>query len=191
MGPRLTCLSQAPKIVLNYPLTALSLGTELTRPAIEKIGMNAGNFENLIRPDTYQVFLFGCPGNMPFSFALHPWFVINDRGVISRWEVLFRKGACKTSWGHVYQDFFPPFSGIEVVPSLRWILWGAKLVGSVEGEIAKRVAMLIWSAPEMYPFRDRYSLLGPNSNTFAQWVLNAFPEFGVSLPWNAFGNNYR
>jgi len=142
--------------------------------------------------EKYQVFLFVSPSNIPFNFASHPWFVINKRGSTSRWEVLFRKIIKhKTSWGHLYMNFFPLFSGIEILPLYQKYFWKGKLLGKIEGEIAKQIAEFIENSPTVYPYCDKYSLVGPNSNTFAQWVLSNFPEFKIELPWNSFGKNYK
>ncbi|MFA7286167.1 MAG: DUF3750 domain-containing protein [Patescibacteria group bacterium] len=147
-------------------------------------------FDELIDNEKYQVFLFTSSGNIPFHFAAHPWFVINNRGLISRWEVLFRKMYHETNGGHLYKNFFPLFQGIEVVHFSRKSVWKAKLLGSIEGDTAKKMVSFIENSYSTYPFRDRYFLTGPNSNTYPQWVLDHFPEFAVKLPWNAFGKNY-
>ena len=73
---------------------------------------NSNEFEALINPNIYQVFLFSCPANIPLNFAAHTWFVANKRGELSRWEVLFGKNRSKTCWGHLHLDFLPPFQGI-------------------------------------------------------------------------------
>lgn len=141
--------------------------------------------------EKYQVFLFVCPGNMPFSFASHSWFVVNKQGTISRWEVGFRKIHRKTSWGHLYKDLYLPFQGIEIIPFFSKYFWKGKLLGQIEGEVARRMTEFIENSPTMYPFVDKYFLMGPNSNTYTQWVLNHFAEFTITLPWNAFGKNYK
>lgn len=46
-------------------------------------------------------------------------------------------------------------------------------------------------SPDTYPHCNQYAFRGPNSNTYAQWVLNQFPESGFSLPWNAFGKGFK
>ncbi|MCR4328895.1 MAG: DUF3750 domain-containing protein [Patescibacteria group bacterium] len=147
-------------------------------------------YSALVRKESTQVFLFTSPTNLPFSFASHPWFVINTHGVLSRWEVLFRKTDWKTSWGHLHKDFFRPFQGIEVFPYIEGLFWNAKLLKEVEGDVALRMAEYIESSPDMYPYNTRYFLTGPNSNTYTQWVLNHFPELDVTLPWNSFGKGY-
>ena len=44
-------------------------------------------FEKLIDKNKYQVFVFYCPAYFPFNFFKHPWFVINKKGEISRYEI--------------------------------------------------------------------------------------------------------
>ncbi len=148
-------------------------------------------FQLLIDKEKYQVFIFVCPGNMPFSFGSHPWFVINKQGLVSRWEVLFRKIQHKTGWGHLYMNIFPFFQGIEILPFSQKYFWKGELLGQIEGDIAKRMAEFIKDSPTQYPYCHKYFLSGPNSNTYAQWILNNFPEFKVKLPWNSFGKNYK
>ncbi len=149
------------------------------------------NVQRLVDEEKCQVFLFVCPGVMPFSFASHPWFVVNTQGLISRWEVLFRKNYHETSWGHLYKNFFTPFQGIEMLFFSQKYLWKGKLLGYVGGETARRVAEFIENSPTRYPYCDKYFLSGPNSNTYAQWILNNFPEFKVRLPRDSFGKNYK
>jgi len=142
----------------------------------------------------YKVSLYTCPGNLPFAFARHPWFVIENNGLISRWEVLFRKELSKPSWGHLYKNHLPAYSGIGLFPYSNKFLWKARFIGSIEGDkesLAQHISEFLENFSNTYPYRDQYFITGPNSNTFIQWVLNKFPEFKVKLPWNAFGKNYH
>jgi hypothetical protein len=139
----------------------------------------------------YQVFLYCCRAGLPISFAAHPWLVLNIRSKISRWEILRRENECKTSWGHLHLNFLPPFQGIEIHPILRNSFWKGRLLGQADGDLAKRMIEFVENSPNNYPFCYRYSLTGPNSNTYVQWVLNKFPEFKVSLPGNCFGKDYQ
>jgi len=149
--------------------------------------------ETLVKKDKYQVFLFACPANLPFSFATHSWFVTNKKGLLSRWEVLFRKHACETSWGHLHKNAFLPFRGIHVFPfsnSDRYFWQNVRLIGHIGGEmgsLAYRMTDFIESSAQKYPLCNSYSLTGPNSNTYVRWVLRQFPESKLFLPWNAFG----
>jgi hypothetical protein len=146
-------------------------------------------------PDKYQVFLFTCPATVPLMFARHPWFVVNRKGKVSRWEVFFIPAKTATSWGHLARDFYEPFQGISIVFSSQKYLWKSiRLVGRVEGgedSNAHRMTEFIESSPRSYPYCPRYSFFGPNSNTYAQWVLNSFPEAGLKLPGNSFGKGWQ
>ena len=149
-------------------------------------------FETLLRPDLYQVFLFVVTATFPFSFAKNPWLVVNKKGIVSRWEVFWEPNRSKTSWGHLHKDFYAPSDGIEMFFFSKKQFKHGKLFGVAEGgenSIAQRMAEFIEHSPDTYPHCYRYSLKGPNSNTYAQWVLNQFPQSGLTLPWNSFGKN--
>lgn len=161
-------------------------------------------FETPLRSDLFQVFLYACPANMPFFFATHPWFVVNKKGEVSRfgkgrhegtrWEAFFEQGRGAISWGHVHQDALLPFEGIEIWPYSRKYHWRGRLLGYVEGKegsLAHRMAEFIEHSGETYPYSKTYSLFGPNSNTYAQWILNHFPESGLYLGWRSVGKNYK
>ena len=47
------------------------------------------------------------------------------------------------------------------------------------------------NSKEIYPFREKYSIFGPNSNTYAEWVIDHFPESNFKLPKNAYGRYYK
>jgi hypothetical protein len=148
-------------------------------------------WKSLIKKDRHQVFLFSCPGNIPLNFSRHVWFVVNKRGEVSRWETLFRKDASRTSWGHLHKDILPPFQGIDVFPFFHLFKWPSRLLNAIEGEAAKAMIEVIEASPAKYPFCYRYSLTGPNSNTYPQLVLNHLPDLNITLPENAFGKNFK
>ena len=151
------------------------------------------SIESLIKPETYQVFLFICTAALPFVFAKHPWFVVNKKGTVSRWEVFWKTDGLKTSWGHLHKDHYALFQGVEMFVFSDKYHWNnTELVGVVEGDedsLAKRMAEFIENSPQTYPYCSRYVLGGPNSNSYAQWVLNKFPESNMRLPWNSFGKS--
>ncbi len=154
------------------------------------------DFKKLVHPDRHQVFLFTCPAEIPFNFARHPWFVINNKGVLSRWEIFWHPEDAILRWGHLHQDYYAPFEGIERSLYSKRRFKDVRLGGVVEGSegsVAQQMAAAIEATPQTYPHRDHYVLRGPNSNTYAQWIINQFPEAQqkMSLPWNAFGKNFK
>lgn len=158
--------------------------------------MTPQEFEKIVDKNKYQVFIFTCPGSIPFFFAKHPWFVVNKKGTTSRWEVIHKKSQNKTSWGHLHMNFLPPSKGIWVLPFwnvFEWY-WQGKLLGLIEGDensTAQKMADFIENSPTTYQYCKKYIFTGPNSNTYAQWILGKFPELKIKLPWNAFGKNYK
>ncbi|MCX6717057.1 MAG: DUF3750 domain-containing protein [Candidatus Taylorbacteria bacterium] len=146
---------------------------------------------NLINPEKYEVFVLYCHANIPFSLAIHPWLVCNEKGKISRWEVLFRKNRDKTL-GHLHLNHYLPFTGIEIIPFVTKWQWQSKILSKIEGEVAKRIIDFIKTSKKNYPYIKKYLLISTNSNTYVQWVLNNFfPEVNIKLPWNAFGKNIK
>ena len=158
------------------------------------------SFKELINKNLYQVFLFACRAGLPFSFSSHPWFVCAKKGELSRWEILFRKNQCPTCWGHLHLNYLPPTSGIEVSPvtfkTLTFLnkhYWQGEIVNQLEGSdnsVAHKMIEFIENSKSVYPFCDKYSFFGPNSNTYAEWVIEHFPESNFKLPKNSFGRYY-
>jgi len=155
-----------------------------------------------IKNDMCQVFVMTSPATFPFSFAMHPWFVINRKGIISRFGVSWRDSspnyqtyfkththdACN---GHLHKNALTPSQGLEVFISLPWH-WRGKIIGMIEGgegTLAARMAEFIENSTATYPYCGQYALRGPNSNTYVAWVLEKFPESGIKLPWRAFGKS--
>ena len=152
------------------------------------------SFEKLLKNDRYQVFLFTCPAGVPLSFARHPWFVINKKGNVERWEVFRPPQNYREKWGHLYRNALPFTQGIPIFHFTRKYFWKGKLRGYIEGSegsVAQQMIEVTQNSPHNYPYRDKYALISPNSNTYVQWVLNQFPNSGLKLPWNSFGKNYE
>lgn len=160
------------------------------------------SLQPLLKNDRYQIFLFASRAVLPFSFATHPWFVVNSKGHISRFGIASKKDVTtkhifgvlndQENWGHLHKNKFPPFHGIWISPFSKKHFWKPTLLGSVEGgdgSVVERMARFIENSGETYPFKEHYSIFGTNSNTYAQWVLDHFPESTMRLPWNAFGKN--
>jgi len=153
--------------------------------------MDKEEFSKMFDEKKFQVFIFRCPCNIPFNIFSHTWFVINKKGKLSRWEVLFRK-KCKSSWGHLHKNYFQLADGIDMFLFKSKFIWDSKLIGIVDkNSLAKKMINLIEKSKNEYPYRDYYNLLGPNSNTYVQWILNHFPKIKIKLPWNAVGKKYK
>lgn len=150
--------------------------------------------EKLINKDLYQVFLMSSPASVPINFARHPWFVINKKGEISRWEVVWNPLGynTKTIWGHLGKNFMPPFIGLRILLFTHKFLWKSSLIKLLEGDsdsAAAKIIEAIEHSSETYPHKETYSFFGPNSNTYVQWIIDQFPESGMVLPWNSFGKD--
>lgn len=141
-----------------------------------------------------QVFLLYSPLPFPMRFSSHSWIVTNNHGKLDRWEVWQRASACDTSWGHVHQNLFEPFTALHKNFFRREKgRYFAHLAGVWENN--KEVDALIkfmheWAG--QYPLANRYIYYpGPNSNTFVQWIIDHFPDSGFTLPFSAFGKNFK
>jgi hypothetical protein len=150
------------------------------------------DYSQFIDQNKYQVFLFKSEAFFPFYFAIHPWFVLNKKGELSRWEVCHTKKYDKAvHFGYIYKNRFPFFQGIGIIPLVNKFFSESVLLGKVEGEEALKMINFIENSPNTYLYKNKYILWGPNSNTFAEWVINNFPESGFKLPNNAYGKNFK
>jgi hypothetical protein len=95
--------------------------------------------------------------------AVHYWFVVFDDTGCHRWEVWQMKNAGGRSFGHLHCDLKHPDAGVGGGPTRIAAQW--------TGEAALKLKQVLESA-ETYPFCHKYWYWpGPNSNTFAAWVL--------------------
>lgn len=121
---------------------------------------------------------------LPFigALAVHCWFVVrDDAGRQERWEVWQTPDAGGTSIGHVHRDLKPPGAGVGGGPPRTLARW--------EGHAAERIRTILENIAR-YPHCRRYRYWpGPNSNTFAAWVLH---QAGIHFPfpWKAFGARF-
>jgi hypothetical protein len=115
-------------------------------------------------------------------FAVHYWFVVFDYGTAERWEVWQRKNAGGRSIGHVHCDLKAPDEGVGGGPACTAMEW--------EGSAALNLKRVLMDSKN-YPYCHLYRYWpGPNSNTFAAWVLQ---QAGIEfpLPRKAIGCKYR
>ena len=113
---------------------------------------------------------------------MHYWFVVFEPdGACHRWEVWQRPNAGGTSIGHVHCDLKDPDAGVGGGPMRIAAEWtGAEAVSIRQ----------VLEAATAYPYCNRYSYWpGPNSNTFAAWVLR---QAGIAHPlsWKALGRHF-
>jgi hypothetical protein len=97
--------------------------------------------------------------------AVHYWFAVfePERGDWSRWEVWQTGGMVATSWGHVHKDLMAPDSGVGGGPF--------RIAAEWRGDKARDL-LAVLNRPDDYPYRNVYRAWpGPNSNTYAAWVL--------------------
>lgn len=96
-------------------------------------------------------------------FAVHYWFVVWDEDGCHRWEVWQSKNAGGRAIGHVHCDLKPPEAGVGGGPMRVAARW--------EGAPARAIRDVLARVTD-YPYCHRYLVWpGPNSNTFAAWVL--------------------
>ena len=114
-------------------------------------------------------------------FAHHSWIVVKEKGAgaYTRYD--------KVAWGQ-------PVKTNNWAPDARWYGHSPRLVGAVEGPAAEALIPKIRAAVARYPYKRSgdYSVWpGPNSNSFAAYVLAAIPEAGIALPPTAVGKDWR
>lgn len=176
--------------------------------------MNEKEFKKHVKKNQYQVFLFSCPTPIPYNFARHCWFVVNNKGKINRWELLNSNRVVRTpkdiytrdyatqrrmkiiskNKGHVYQDILPFTKGMNKYHWKPRPLSEGSLIKTIEGNeksLAYKMILYIEKNAFKYEHKDHYKMLGPNSNTFIQWIIDKFPKSGFKLSWRAIGKNYK
>lgn len=116
--------------------------------------------------------------------AIHHWFVLFDPrdAIWRRWEVWQDPDRGGTSWGHVHRDLMHPDRPVGGGPCVVEREW--------TGEEARRLTEVMEASPSRYPFPTRYRAWpGPNSNTYAAWVLEQ-ARISHSFDPRAIGSGY-
>jgi hypothetical protein len=115
-------------------------------------------------------------------FAAHYWFNVIEDGRCDRWEVWQTRNAGGISHGHLHCNLKAPEAGVGGGP--------VRVAGEWHGAEAARLKEILVKAKELYPHCHRYlPWPGPNSNTFAAWVLRR-AAIEYALPWKAIGRNF-
>lgn len=152
------------------------------------------DFQKFVKKDRYQVFLFTSPLPFPFNAWVHAWIVCNEKGKITRYEVMNFRNKIDKEKGYLQVNMFEPWKGMYVFGLLGGPKWKGKLVEVIEGDknsTAARIGKFMRENLMKYPYKDVYHYVpGPNSNTFIQSLLNRFPDCEFKLPRNAPGKGY-
>lgn len=110
-------------------------------------------------------------------------------------KLCIKKNCCiGKSFGHIHIDALPPHSGIGIFSNSKKLFWNSKMLGFLEGDensSAQKAVYFIENSKTNYPHLNEYVLTGPNSNTYLQWVLNAFPELNIKLDNRFIGKDYK
>ena len=128
----------------------------------------------------YKARIWGWKG----FFADHTWIAIKKENADSYtvYEVL--------SWLKLFSEF-NSFVRIEKdLPDRLWFGNQPHILLDLRGSLAEALIDKIHIAAIQYPYPDEYSTLGPNSNTFTQWIASQVPELNLKLPSRAIGKNY-
>ena len=111
-------------------------------------------------------------------FANHHWLLVlrgvdgNHCETCDRWEVWQHANQNDSCWGHLHKNLLAPCQGVGNGPSRAIKQWA--------DDDAKAIIEIIESSPDSYPFNQKYGYWpGPNSNTFAQWVVRDRMKLGI------------
>jgi len=116
------------------------------------------------------------PG-LPGLVADHYWLLVmrgseaSDQRSCDRWEVWQFARQNHSCWGHLHKNLLAPCQGVGNGPS--------RIINQWQGDEALPIVEKIESSPEQYPFIETYRYWpGPNSNTFAQWIVSGQIKLG-------------
>ena len=89
-----------------------------------------------------------------------------------RWEVWQHAHCNDSCWGHLHKNLLAPYQGVGNGPSQLIQQW-------IDDEAVSMIEK-VESSPQTYPFINKYRYWpGPNSNTFAQWIVQGRATLGV------------
>lgn len=148
----------------------------------------------------YSVRVYATPMSFPFNFTIHTWIEISNGVQAERYDLWGYPGLHKTpAQGYIYKDIFPnhlgttlsPFANVNNLTKRQ----AGKVISEIHGEtgsVAHTTYTAIKNHALNYPYANLYNMvLGPNCNTYTQWLLNLIPGTSLGLPWNAWGKKYK
>ena len=96
-----------------------------------------------------------------------------------RWEVWQHSDQNDSCWGHLHKNLLTPFQGVGNGSS--------HLIKQWMDDEALSIAKKIEASPRTYPFTKKYRYWpGPNSNTYAQWIVSDKMKLSI----RAIGKNF-
>ena len=123
--------------------------------------------------------------SLPGIVADHYWLLVFHAAEscqlqkCDRWEVWQHAHQSESCWGHLHKNLLTPYQGVGNGPS--------KLIQQWIDEEALYITEKVESSPHSYPFINKYRYWpGPNSNTFAQWIVGEKVQLGI----RAIGKNF-
>lgn len=113
------------------------------------------------------------------GIATHSWFLIKpaDGTEFERWEVWVTADG---PYGYVRRNLFDVESDVGA--------GGVHILAEATGSAAEPIVAFIAGQSPTYSCRNEYVLLGVNSNTYIQWILNQ-TGWQVALPDTAIGKS--
>jgi hypothetical protein len=151
----------------------------------------------LPNPSQYIVRVYATPMSFPLNFTVHTWVEISHENQTERYDLWGYPGLKTTSEkkGYLYKNIFPDHLGTTLSPLGGSNTPARRQTGTVILEItsqhhsaAKTLYEKIAQHAFAYPHYALYRMiLGPNCNTYTQWLLDLVPEAGLHLPWYAWG----
>ena len=154
--------------------------------------------------ENYRITIYSSPLFFPLWFVVHTHIVVEHDGETNRFEVLGRTPLAKKENavnGHLYKDVLKADTGLYVICATsatsgigpRWKTSKCGRVTGGENSVAHAMCKFFETGTvQQYPYCKNYKMvMGPNSNTFTQWVIDQFPEAKLKLPMNAWGKGFK
>lgn len=142
------------------------------------------DISKLMTECTVELWAARIPG-LPGLVADHHWFLLRQvrdgdpHESCDRWEIWQRPCRNNTCWMHLHKNLLQPYADMGNGPS--------RLIKQWRGSEAEQLIEKIEASPKIYPHKSNYKYWpGPNSNTFAQWVVRDKMRLGL----RAFGRLY-
>lgn len=148
----------------------------------------------------YSVKLYATPMSFPFNFTVHTWVEISDSNTLERYEFWGYPGlSIEPINGYIYRNIFPDHLGTTWSPIANPNNLAKRQIGRVLEELtgetdslAHKLHIAIQNEAINYPYVHTYNMvIGPNCNTYTAWLLNLVPNTKLTLPWYAWGKNFK